>query len=206
MAERRPHGPYIWVTWLTRLLAGENSCEWAAWFKAQNTGWSWQKAPGTFEQAGWLIDHTAQVNACRERLEHQGFTVWTENQNSFVLKGKSASVGGKPDLIARNGSEALIVDVKTGNPSASHIVQVLVYMYAVPKTLKQYRGVAFNGRVSYRDHEIDIPAAAVDERFIGQVTELVRRLAAGTPARRVPSLRECGYCDITSADCPERME
>ncbi len=21
--------PYIWVTWLTKLLAGENSCEWA---------------------------------------------------------------------------------------------------------------------------------------------------------------------------------
>ena len=26
--------PYIWVTWLTKLLVGENYCEWAGWFKA----------------------------------------------------------------------------------------------------------------------------------------------------------------------------
>ena len=32
MAERRRDEPYIWVTWLTRLLVGENSCEWAVWF------------------------------------------------------------------------------------------------------------------------------------------------------------------------------
>ena len=30
MAVLRGGGPYIWVTWLTRLLVGENSCEWAA--------------------------------------------------------------------------------------------------------------------------------------------------------------------------------
>ena len=26
--------PYIWTTWLPRLLTDENSCEWAVWFKA----------------------------------------------------------------------------------------------------------------------------------------------------------------------------
>ena len=29
MAERRDK-PNIWMTWLTKLLVGENSCEWAA--------------------------------------------------------------------------------------------------------------------------------------------------------------------------------
>ena len=28
--------PYIWVTWLTKLLAGEAQCDWASWFKAHN--------------------------------------------------------------------------------------------------------------------------------------------------------------------------
>ena len=29
MAQVRRDGPYIWVTWLTRLLVGENPCEWS---------------------------------------------------------------------------------------------------------------------------------------------------------------------------------
>jgi len=28
--------PYIWVTWLTKLMAGEAQCEWASWFKAHH--------------------------------------------------------------------------------------------------------------------------------------------------------------------------
>ncbi len=31
MALPREH-PYIWATWLARLLAGEAHCEWAGWF------------------------------------------------------------------------------------------------------------------------------------------------------------------------------
>ena len=32
--------PYIWTTWLPRLLTGENSCEWVVWFKAQHQDWT----------------------------------------------------------------------------------------------------------------------------------------------------------------------
>ena len=51
-----------------------------------------------------------------------------------------------------------------------------------------------------------IPATAVNEAFIGNLSRLVRRLSAAEPARRVPSPRECGFCDISSADCPERAD
>ena len=54
------------------------------------------------------------------------------------------------------------------------------------------------------DHVVDIPAAAVDEQFIGNLSRLIHRLGSGGPARKVPSRMECGYCDITAADCPER--
>ena len=33
--------PYIWVSWLTRLLLGEVSSEWTARFRAQHEDWSW---------------------------------------------------------------------------------------------------------------------------------------------------------------------
>ena len=37
MPQRRDQ-PYIWTTWLPKLLTGENSCEWAIWFKANYQG------------------------------------------------------------------------------------------------------------------------------------------------------------------------
>ncbi len=52
MAQLRSTGPYVWVTWLLKLLAGESSCEWASWFKAQHEGWSWSRMPSDFDQAG----------------------------------------------------------------------------------------------------------------------------------------------------------
>ena len=38
MVQLRATGPYLWVTWLPRLLSGESSCEWASWFKAHHGG------------------------------------------------------------------------------------------------------------------------------------------------------------------------
>ena len=51
---------FIWVTWLTRLLAGEASCEWAAWFRAQHEVWG--RMPSDFDQSPWLMNHTAKLN------------------------------------------------------------------------------------------------------------------------------------------------
>ena len=100
MAELRRNGPYIWVTWLTRLLAGENSCEWATWFRAQHESWSWARVPSTFDLAGWQMAHTSGINENRRKWEEQGCEVFTEDQNAFVLKGRAATLGGKPDMIA----------------------------------------------------------------------------------------------------------
>ena len=205
MAELRKNGPYIWVTWLTKLLVGENSCEWAGWFRAQHEGWSWSKIPSTFEQTGWLLAHTSAINDCRERWERQGYTVFTENQNSFTLRGHSASIGGKPDLVIRKGTTGTIIDIKTGKPSPAHAVQVMLYMYAVPKALGQYKGVTFDGKIVYDDHEVDIPAYAVDETFVANCSNLISRLASGSPARKVPSTTECRFCNISTTDCSERL-
>ena len=206
MPVSRQDGPYIWVTWLTKLLVGENSCEWSAWFKAQHEGWSWEKQPNTFDAVTWRMKHSAHVAANRLQWEDQGYVVFTEEQNSFVLRGRSAKLAGKPDLIVKKGDEALVVDVKTGRPVPSHSVQVMLYMYAVPRSLGQHKGVLFGGRVVYADHQIDIPASAVDSNFVSNVTDLILRLASDQPARRIPSARECRYCDITSKDCPERVD
>ena len=206
MPQRRANGPYIWATWLARLLTGENSCEWAGWFKAQHESWSCTKAPSNFNQSQWMLRHTDLLNRERGRWEEQGYAVYTEGQNSFALRGNAAVIAGKPDLVAVKDSAAVIIDAKTGRPKASDAIQVALYMYALPRALARYRGFQFTGQVAYPDNDVEVPAGAVDQTFVQSLGALVRRLASETPAVRVPTPGECRFCDITAADCPERME
>ena len=206
MPQVRRTGPYIWATWLTRLLTGEASCEWASQFKARHESGSWEKAASDFDQGQWMLRHTALLNDERLVWERGGHVVTTESQNHFTLRGNAAVVAGKPDLIAVRNNVVTIIDVKTGKPSPSHVAQVALYMYAVPKAIEEYRGMDITGRVAYKEHAVDVPAGAVDENFVKTLGELIKRLAAETPARRVPSPQECRWCDITARDCSERME
>ncbi len=198
MAQLRATGPYVWVTWLPRLLSGESSCEWASWFKAQHEGWS--RMPSDFDQTGWLLNHTTLLNEQRERWELQGYSVLTEGQNSFNLRGSSAVLAGKPDLVARRRDQITVIDAKTGRPRPAHSAQVLIYMYALPRALERYKGLRTAGQVAYPDHAVDVPTDAVDRRFVENLGGLIHRLASQMPARRVASPAECRFCEITPAD------
>ena len=83
-------------------------------------------------------------------------------------------MSGKPDLIAQRDDEAVIVDAKTGQESPSHSVQVMIYLYAVPKALEKYRNLKPRGQVTYRDHTVRIPAEAVDDQFVQNLGALIR--------------------------------
>ena len=69
--------------------------------------------------------HTSGMNENRRCWEELGYAVYTENQNGFALKGRAATLGGKPDVVARRGNRGFIIDVKTGRLSSSHVVQVI---------------------------------------------------------------------------------
>ena len=66
-------------------------------------------------------------------------------------------------------------------------------MYTVPQALGQYKGMTFDGKVVYEDQEISIPSAAIDKPFIENLSQLIRRVASSTPARKVPSPLECVF-------------
>ena len=93
--------PYIWATWLPRLLTGENSCEWTVWFKAHYQ--DWDRVPSNFNQAQWMLNHTTLLNERRANWEAGGYDVEVEGQNSFQLLGRSAIPVGqaRPDCTAR---------------------------------------------------------------------------------------------------------
>ena len=205
-----PHArdkPYIWATWLSRLLSGDGSCAWASWFKAQHEGTSWTKAPSTFDQAQWTLDHTALLSTERQRLEAGGASVQEEQQNRFVLHGLLATLAGKPDLVSLQDGELVIHDVKSGQPHTHHAVQVMVYMWAFPLARREYADLPVTGRIVYAGHTVDVPASAVDEAFVARVTDLINRLSDRVvPAPKAPSYAECRFCEITAANCPERIE
>lgn len=199
----RRASPYVWTTWLSKLLVGDQSCEWATWFRTRHE--RYEKAPSSFDAAGWKMAHTALLDRKYRQLVEANHSVSIEGQNKFSLKGTCATLGGKPDLIGLNGS-GTIYDVKTGQPKPSDQAQVMVYMWAVPRALPKYRGLRFDGLVVYPDHEVRIPADSIDDTFVHNLAGLIKRVSAEAAPRRVPSLDECRFCDLTVKDCLERVE
>ncbi len=203
MPQRCEH-PYIWATSLPRLLTGENSCGWAVWFKANYVEWARQ--PSNFDQAQWPMRHTALLNQQRQEWEDDGHQGFVEAQNAFRLRGKSATLAGQPDLVVLDDRDATIIDVKTSQERPRHRVQVMTYQYALPLALPQYGNVRIGAEVICPSHTVRIPLGARPGQFIEELGSLIRRLAADTPPRRVPSAQECSFCKLTAADCPERVD
>ena len=196
--------PYMYVTWIPRYLTGDKSC-----LKANHQGY--KKMPSDFNSAKWNMEHTDLMNALVEELEERGCQIFIEKQNSFRVESARSGVvvGGTPDIIAVHpDGRTVIYDAKTGRESASHVAQVQLYMYLLPKSqLKRWSGKKFEGAVVYADgSEKHIPADSVDDAFVSRLAEFMRKMTSDMPSRRVPSLAECGWCELTKADCSDRME
>ena len=203
MPQRREH-PYIWATWLPRLITGESSCEWAIWFKAHFRHWN--KPPSDFNQAEWLARHTTLLNEQREQWLQRGYEARVEHQNPFRLHGHSATLAGKPDLLVINKNHVLIVDVKTGQERPWHYRQLMIYMYALPRAIPEFKDARIAGELVYSNSTQRVPQGGIDQGFVRDLGALIRRIAAPEPPTRVPNAPECRFCDITAADCPERVD
>ena len=202
---------YLYATWISRYLTGDKSCLWACWFKGNYQGYD--RMPSDFDSARWNMEHTDLLNELVAELEERGCELFIERQNFFLVESprSGAVVGGKPDLIAVfPDGRTVVYDVKTGQESASHIVQVQLYMYLLPlSNLTRWRGMErkLEGAVVYRDgHQVDIPAHSIDDAFVTRVTDFIQKMTSDMPPRRVASLAECGFCELTKGDCPDRLD
>jgi hypothetical protein len=203
MAKRRTD-PYIWVTWLTKLLAGESTCEWSAWFRAHHT--DYDKLPIDFDLARWTVEHNELVNARREQLLDEGYQVLIEDENAFKRIGRTGIVvSGKPDILAIRDGVGVIEDCKTGRPRTSDQLQVLVYMLLLPISNPRCEGVTLSGRVVYRTSAVDVPATGLDDAFRSRFVDLVQRVGGESPLAKHPAWSECRWCDVGPADCLYRV-
>ncbi|MBA7635052.1 hypothetical protein ES703_42652 [subsurface metagenome] len=202
MKEERP-SPYIWVTWLTKLLAGESQCEWAAWFRSH---YKHDKLPSDFDLAKWTAEHNELLHKRRDEIEAEGFTVYTEDQNSFRVEGaKGITLSGKADIVAIKENEAYVEDCKTGNPKTSDHMQVLVYMLTLPLATTHCKGLTLEGRIIYKNSVVEIPSSKIDDELRKLLKKKVHLVGGVEEPRKVPSWGECRFCDISKADCPERI-
>lgn len=94
-------GSYIWVTWITGLLSGDRQCLWSAWYRAHFK--DYERKPTSFDLAAWTAQHNEMVRTRAEALRAGGHEVYVEDQNKFSLRGRAATLGGKPDLVAVRG-------------------------------------------------------------------------------------------------------
>lgn len=203
MATKRS-GAYVWVTWITKLLAGEDSCLWKMWFKANN---KYDKVPSDFDLTKWTADHTALLERRADELRADGYTVYIEDQNSFRLEGQNgALLSGKADIVAIRDDDACVIDCKTGKERHSDNLQVLLYMLVLPITVERYRGLVFRGEVQYVSHMVPIDQSGLSADFKTRLKEKMDVAASQDQPLKTPSFSECSWCDITSADCPERVE
>lgn len=192
--------PFIWISWITGLLAGSNQCTWAAWYKAR---FKYDKVKDNFDLEAWGADHDAMVQRRVKEFEADGHKVRVENQNWLRVPGETAILVGKPDIIAERGGQFTSADGKTGDPSKKDWFQQSLYLYMIPKAWHNAH-LRLTGEVFYKSgSRVEVHPEEFTKERKQEAFNLIRLIAQPVTPQRTPSVAECRFCDI--GDCPERM-
>ena len=151
------------------------------------------------------LERAALLDQQKGDWAQREYAVSAGSDNAFLLRGRTATLASTPDLIVARDDHVLIIGVHTGQQHRSHGTLVRIYMYALRKALGRYHGMVLPGKVVYPDRTEQVLQGSVDQGLIRDLGALIRRITADKPATRVPSEQECRFCDITAADCPERL-
>jgi CRISPR/Cas system-associated exonuclease Cas4 (RecB family) len=148
------------------------------------------------------MEHTAKRDKVQKLFAKNGYEVLPEVQVNIY--GQVAQLKGRIDLVAVREDKNLIIEVKTGRPRPSDKIQLMLYIWALPKTNSRFRGASFDGLLVYDSHEIEISALEVDDVFVKHFKQFTKDILSAEPDRKYPSPRECAWCRI--ANCDERDE
>jgi len=194
--------PSFWSTTIAKVLAGDMPCLLSPWHRGH---YNWPKRPQAPSMALWKAKHTDLLQQTHAAYRAEGWRCQLES--FFKVEGGTAVVSGKADLICQQKDKRpLIVDVKTGDPRESDVIQVLLEMVMIPLAWGS-PSMQFAGRVIYAP-----PLPAVD-LTPAQATEMAPRIFAmlkklGTMPQPEPSPGEhtCQFCEIPDGDCDARWK
>lgn len=198
MITPRPGLPSFYVTSLAKILVGEQPCHLEAWAKAHL---QLPKTPQSPQMAAWKVNHTAMLTTEVDGLNADGWKTTVEQ--FFRLTGTTAILSGKPDVICqKKDARPKIVDIKSGSPKESDMLQVQIYMIAIPLAWES-PSMIFEGEVVYSTHRVKIEAHEV-----GPVKErlfpLLRKLAGAQKPDPSPSESSCKFCEVPDEVCGSR--
>src|SRR5262245_28276230 len=196
--------PYLWVTWLTGLLAGEKQCHFAPWLKAHFRIEKLDR--GGFDLEAWKIEHTDMVRTRARELEAEGYVVSLEDQNGFKLRGQAGTLAGKIDLLAVRGHDVRIVDCKSGEARSADVQQVLIYLFALPLVRPALRGTRLVGELQYKTRRIEIQPEEFTPALRQRIVDTIKQACDRARPSATPSAAECRWCDIPGSACPDRMD
>ena len=201
MTDKLRPRPYVWPTWITKHLAGEEKCWYKPWVKATR---KYKKIPESADRRAffdeWTAKHDKLVLARYNRMKADGWTCRLEDEGEFKLQGKTADLAGKPDIVGMRttdtGDFAIVIDGKSGRPKASDHWQVLIYMFALPLSWlpKSYE---LHGEIQYTDNTE--PVRPLRDAEVQAISGAIRKISdLSSPPDAVPSARECERCDVAS--------
>jgi hypothetical protein len=197
---------YIWTSWLARLMAGQQACEFCPWFKAH---YQYEKlSAGDFDAAAWTMEHARLLRKLRlERLQARE-TVYMGNSNSFRYEPRAGVIlAGRPDLVGDDYVRSPVIYlVKTGRAKISDWLEATILMHVVPLAVERYRGTQMRGCIAYPDDRVPIAESAVDSEFVDNFEYFLGILAGDNAPPKSPSEGDCRFCNISALDCPERWQ
>lgn len=215
--------PFIWPSWITKLIAGEDHCFWKSWFKSHFQ--NYDKTLSTFDSAMWNVKHTKILRDRVDVLTKLGHRVLIEDQNSFKLDYMGTVISAKPDILAfgqvsgytniRDGNVnttefAEISDAKSGKPKTSDSVQIWMYQILLPLAVPDYAATKFSGCVVYSEGVQNVPipnTIADDEGLRDQIFSTIDKIIGPEVAcRKTPSKMECRFCDIARSECSAKFK
>ena len=188
--------PYVWVTWMSKIIAGEAFCEWSLWFRAR---YSYTKLNAGADLTRWTEEHDDLVRA-RERdlrLAH----VTPRLEQGVTVQGRLATISGKPDIRYEFDGAVFFEDAKTGKHRDSDHVQVLLYIWL----WKLQTGRVGRGRVVYPAGVVDVDGSRLSE-VERDAIRLLRMAASAIAPTCHPSPNECRSCNIGKINCARRDE
>lgn len=200
MAEPRK-SPFIWATWLSKVMSGDGDCQWGAWFQTHNQ--LGKQQPDDPALSAWMVDHTRMVTQLQKDLRFGGLKPLPGMDVAIPNLPYGAVVKGKLDCLTNEDSLATVYDCKTGRQKNADTVQVQIYMLALSR-MSAFAQKTIRGVVVYKEDRLDVPP--ISDSFIENFNYFVDLLAGDEEPMKVPSKNDCRFCKITRNDCEERFE
>ena len=197
--------PYLYPTWLAKLMSGEISCEWAVWYRVHYKDWA--RPPSDFDEARYTMEHTRLLREMRSKRDPGTERIYVERQGSFWYTHPSGiRISGTPDLVTTGPNGNCVYEAKAFSQRPYHKIQTMIYMYCLPRSERmEFFGRTFSGEVQYVEHAAQIASEEVAGRFEEQLNYWMTLLSSNDPMERFPSEQECRFCNIGKVDCPDRM-